>query len=800
MKKLSFYILLVLISLNLTAQNNYTQTIRGTVIDKNSQLTLPGATVVLLNSDPVVGTSTDMDGNFVLNNISIGRQGIVVSYLGYNTISLNGLNLTSGKELVLRIELEEKVNDLSEVVITSKQRKDMALNKMATVSARSFTVEETERYAGSLGDPSRMVSNYAGVAMTNDSRNDIIIRGNSPSGLLWRLDGVEIPNPNHFSSFGTTGGPVSMLNNNLLTNSDFMTSAFPSEYGNVISGVFDLKMRTGNKEKREYTGQIGFNGFELGAEGPFKKGSKATYLANFRYSTMEVFHAMGLEFGTGTAIPQYKDLTFKVNVPTKKYGNFNLIGLGGISFIELNDSESSLLNKEDDLNYNYGGVDLDYGSDMAVLGLSHQYFLNERSRLETNISVLGNRATTHIDSLKFDENGSIIQNSNYLFYNSIGTEIKYSFSTHLKTKLNSKNNTSFGIYYDTYHVDYLDSFRLYKINGFAKYFDITGNISMLRGYGQWQHIFNSKLKLNSGIYSAYNSINDEFVLEPRVNMRYNITPSQSLSFGYGLHSIMQPRMYYFIQSLVDTVNLVYAQNNLNLKMTKSHQLVLGYDNVLSENFRFKSEVYCQYLYDVPVSKATPQFFLLNSGDSFTLLVGDSLVNKGTGYNYGLELTLEKFFDGNYYFLTTLSLFDSKYKGYDGIERNTSFNGNFVWNVLGGYEFKLGKHNSLSLSLRSVYAGGKRYIPIDVEQSITDNFTRYNWKEAYVNKFDDYFRLDARISFKINGKRINQEWAIDLQNFTNNKNIYSESFNPRSKSTSYDYQTGFYPMFLYRIQF
>jgi len=275
---------------NSFAQNNYTQTIRGTVIDKSSQSPLIGASIILMNSDPLIGTITDIDGKFRLENIPVGRQGITISYLGYNTIALPGLNLTSGKELVLTIELEENITSLSKVVITAEQRKDIAINEMATVSARSFTVEETERYAGSLGDPSRMVSNFAGVSMTNDSRNDIIIRGNSPSGLLWRLDGIEIPNPNHFGAFGTTGGPVSMLNNNLLTNSDFITSAFPAEYGNAMSGVFDLKMRHGNNEKREYVGQIGFNGFELGAEGPFKKGSRASYLANYRL--VFVFHSL----------------------------------------------------------------------------------------------------------------------------------------------------------------------------------------------------------------------------------------------------------------------------------------------------------------------------------------------------------------------------------------------------------------------------------------------------------------------------------------------------------------------------
>jgi len=776
MKKLIIILFLTIISGKLISQNNYTQTIRGVVLDKYSQTTLPGATVVLLGSNPIIGTTTDLEGNFKLNNVPIGRQGISISFLGYNTAYLSGLNLSSGKEIVLTIELEEQVTKLSEVVISAKQPKNVALNKMATVSARSFTVEETERYAGSLGDPSRMVANYAGVAMTNDQRNDIIIRGNSPFGLLWRLDGIEIPNPNHFGAAGTTGGPVSMLNNNLLTNSDFFTSAFPAEYGNAMSGVFDLKMRNGNNQKREYVGQIGFNGFELGAEGPFSKNSKASYIANYRYSTLGVFDAIGLDIGVGQAIPQYQDLTFKLNFPSTKYGRLSIVGLGGKSFIELHDSDVALANQDENNNYNYGGIDLDYGSDMGVIGISHLYFFNNNTRLETHASVLGNVATTYIDS------------------------IKYSISTHLKKKFDIKNNGSIGIYFDLYDIKYLDSVKIRGIDGFYNNFDTKGKISLVRGYGQWQHRFNDRLKLNAGLYSQYVNINKEFVIEPRLGLKYNLTNSQSLSVGYGLHSQMLPRLFYFLQTLVDTTNLIYDTPYDNLKMVKSHQFVVGYDNLLSKNLRFKAEAYYQHLFDIPVSKVTPQFSTLNGGDSFAGFLEDSLVNEGTGTNYGIELTLEKFFSKGYYFLTTLSLFESKYIDYDKVERNTAFNGNFVANLLGGYEFKIAKRNTLSISIRTVYAGGKRYIPIDVEKSIKTNFTEYNWNKAYEDKYDNYFRTDFRISFKMNGKKFNQEWALDLQNISNNQNIYSEQYNPRTKGLSKNYQTGFFPMFLYRIQF
>ncbi len=245
-----------------------TQTVRGVVMDKQTRMTLPGAAVYILDSNPVRGTSTGHDGTFRLENVEIGRVSLGVSFIGYHDIVLSNLNLQSGKELVINIYLDEMVMSVDEVVITHRADKAEALNRMTSVSARGFTVEETERYAGSRNDPARMAANFAGVVGSDDSRNDMIIRGNSPMGLLWRLDWVEIPNPDHWGMAGTTGGPVSMLNNTLLENSDFMTGAFPAEYGNALSGVFDLRMRASNNEQYEFLGQVGCNGFELGAEGP----------------------------------------------------------------------------------------------------------------------------------------------------------------------------------------------------------------------------------------------------------------------------------------------------------------------------------------------------------------------------------------------------------------------------------------------------------------------------------------------------------------------------------------------------
>ncbi|MEA3443496.1 MAG: TonB-dependent receptor [Bacteroidota bacterium] len=780
-------LILGLISQSLVAQKEFTQTIRGKIVDRQSQITLPGANVILLDSDPIMGVSSDLDGKFRFENIPVGRHSLKITFMGYEPIIINNVILGSGKELVLNIEMEEQVITTGEVVVFARFRKDRAINKMATVSARSFTVEETQRYAGSLGDPSRMAANFAGVVSSNDRRNDIVIRGNSPMGLLWRLEGIEIPNPNHFGAMGTTGGPVSMLNNNLLTNSDFFTGAFPAEYGNALAGAFDLRMRNGNNEKHEFVGQVGFNGFELGAEGPLSE-SGSSFLLNYRYSTLDVMHKLGLEFGTGSAIPQYQDLSFKVNMPGTKAGHFSVFGLGGISYIEMNNEEGWGMNE----------VYTEYGSDMGVLGVNHQFFFNNKSRLKTSVSYSGFKTGTLVDSLYGDN----YENS-YDFYRSSLAESKLSFATQHIYKLSAKNNFKTGVIFDHFNVNYIDSFLDYKIGQFRKLTENKGSMDLTRAFTQWQHKFTNNLVLNSGLHFSYFHFNNEACLEPRMGLRWSFHGNQALNFGYGYHSQLQPKMNYFIQTRLADGS--YIETNTDLKMSRSQHFIVGYDRRFGQDFRLKLEAYYQNLSKIPVSQTYTAFSMLNAGDFFAIPHVDSLINEGTGKNYGLELTVEKFFSDGYYFLVTASLFDSKYKAFDGVERNTTFNGNFIVNALGGYELEVGKHNTLAFDLKVVYGGNKRFIPLDWQASILEGEEKFDWNHAFEERYPDYLRIDVRLSFKLNGRKINQEWALDIQNVTNNKNILVESFDynadePWNSSMHKQYQTELFPMMTYRIFF
>lgn len=763
-----------------------TQTIRGTVIDNHTKMPLPGATISLKDGEKIEGTITDANGIFKLENIKVGRQTITVSFVGYNPQTIENVVLNSGKELILNIELEEKVQELDAVVVKAN-KKHKAVNEMATLSARSFTVEETQKYAGTRNDPSRMVANYAGVMAAGDQRNDIIIRGNSPTGLLWKMNGVNIPNPNHFGGLGTTGGPVSMINNKTLKNSDFYTGAFPGEFGNALSGVFDLKMRTGNRWEREYMAQMSFDGMEVAMEGPFSKSNNnATYLANYRYSTWEIVDALGIKFGP-SAIPKYQDASFKMDFIKTKIGKISIWGFGGTNSIAMLESE------KDAEDWSFGGSASDkyLNSKTGVIALSHTYFFNNTTRIETNISQSGFVLEQKRDSLNLDYDV-------FPSYRNNSTEYTTTFSTKLKKKFNKKNYTAIGASYDLYNVSYSDSMYHATIDQFKTITDISDkNMGLFQAFAEWKHRFSNNFEMYSGLHYQYFDLNGKQSIEPRFNISYKMAGNQSLGISYGLHSQLQPRHVYFNAELQSPEGTNITSNE-DLDFSKAHHIVLGYDNLIGKNFRAKAEIYYQHLFNIPIDNQRGYYSLLNSGDFFRIFTTPDLVNEGTGENYGIELTLEKFFSNNYYFLITNSLFQSTYKGSDGIERNTAFNGNYVLNLLGGYEFKLKNSNTLNFDINTSYAGGKRYIPVNEAASTTQTVMDYD--NAYEEQYPDYFRLDAKLSYKLNRPKATYSFSLDVQNITNHKNIFSQEYNTETGEFVTDYQQGLFPIFQFRVEF
>ncbi|MBI4946066.1 MAG: hypothetical protein HY840_06670 [Bacteroidetes bacterium] len=706
--------------------------------------------------------------------------------------------MSSAKEVILNFEMEESSVKVKEVVVTAS-KKGEARNEMATVSARTFLLEETSRYAGSRTDPARMASNFAGVQGTDDSDNEIVIRGNSSLGLLWRLEGVNIPNPNHFAVAGTTSGAVNIINSKVLDNSDFYTGAFPAEYGNGVAGVFDLRMRNGNNEKHEFTGQFGFLGTELAAEGPISKQNSSSYLVTYRYSTLKLFDALNIKIGT-SAVPQYQDAAFKVNFPGKKGSTFSVFGVGGKSAINI---LVSTYDKPTDEIYGEKNKDQYFGSAMGVVGASYTKSLNDKTFIKAVVAHSADKSYSHHLLVYRDSSyavDSLVEKMRFTYI-----QQKTSFNFFINHKFSSKVNLKTGFFTDQYFFNLIDSNRNASTYKFEKRNDFKGTSGLLQPYVQFKIKPSDKLTFTTGLHAQYFLLNGSSSIEPRAGMRWNITAKKILSAGIGMHSQMQPTYIYFNRKMDANGN--YYLPNKNTGFTRSLHYVAGYEIILSDQLHIKTEIYYQHLYEVPVDTFRSSFSLLNQGTSYGRFFPDKLTNKGAGTNYGAELTFEKFFSRSFFFMFTASLFDSNYKGSDGVERNTDFNEGLATNLLGAKEYKIGKHKNsvLTTGTKITWAGGGRYSPADITASNAAGELIAVDSLRNSLKFKNYFRWDINLGLRVNRKKITHEIGLDLINILNTKNMLTLTYDPDSRNPSKnpireDYQLGFLPLFYYKIDF
>jgi hypothetical protein len=771
--------------------------VRGKVIDKQSEKPIAGANVTLIGT-ATLSTTTDEDGNFKLTGIPLGRQNFQVTYVGYDDAFASEIEITTGKENILAFSMTENFNTLKEVVITGGgQNKAKAINKMAAVSVRQFSAEEANRYAGGRSDVARLASNFAGVATADDSRNDIVVRGNSPSGLLWRLEGIPVPSPNHYSTLGTTGSPVSALNPNMLANSDFITSAFPAEYGNAIGGVFDLGFRKGNTENYEYTlGVAGFAGAEAMAEGPLLKKNGGSFVVAARYAV-----AGSLGLGGTAAIPNYNDVSFNLDFGKSKLGNFALFGILGnstIDFIGKDIDETDLFAAKDEDAYVTSGFN--------VFGLKHTLNIGSKSFLKTIVSSSSSQQKYEM----FRYFNYQQPNENRLIFTlNDNVESRVTLSTLFNSKISKKFTLRTGLLYENFSLDANTSDRDRQVDGngdgfpdFVSLIKNNGTYSIVQPYAQGQFRLSEKITMNAGLHGQYFSLNEQFVIEPRASFSYAINSQSAINIGYGMHhqNVAAPLLF-----LNENIGGNLVQTNRNLDLVRSDHYVLGYDLRFADTWRAKAEIYYQAISNAAVEKISSGYSSLTEGADFSYSIDkNSLVSTGTGTNSGIELTLEKFFSKGYNVLFTSSFFESKYKGSDGVERNSPFNNGYVINALGGKEFKIGKlkKNIFSVNTKITTAGGRYYTPVNLAASQAVGYQIRDDSKPFSEQYDPYLRLDLKVGMKFNSKtkKSSHQFYIDFQNVTANKNVFSLDYNRQTGVVNQRDQIGFQPDFGYRFNF
>ena len=772
--------------------------IHGVVTDGASGQTLPYASVIVRNTNPAIGTTTDSAGYFRLTGLPVGRYEIICSYMGFEPAVFKELMVTSGKEVYLEVTMRENVQMLSEVTVRPKVNKEVPLNTMALAGGRMLSVEEASRYAGGFDDPARLVTAFAGVSGSTQS-SGIAIRGNSPQFLQWRIEGVEAVNPTHFSDItGIGGGILTGFSAQTLGNSDFFTGAFPAEYGNALSGVFDMNLRSGNNRKREHTVQIGTLGVEFASEGPFVKGKQASYLFNYRYSSMALMGDLLPDLAGDAAGMRYQDLSFKMNFPTKKAGTFTLWSVALIDhYIAHEPQDTTKWDNYYEGNPELFGNDVDFIQNKVVGGVGHKILIGEKSYFKSALA--GNYTQAH------SMGEFVFPRHNWDRFDAIdlkNTNWNVAFNTYLNTKFSAThtNRTGFSATELFYNLDYRLNPNLYGNPGYPpvtpyNYAKDKGHTTALYAFSQSTFRLNNSLMANIGLHGTYFRLNNKATIEPRLSLRWQAVPKHAFGLAYGKHSRRENTDYYFVKTPATGDELV----NEHLDFAKAHHLTLSYDWSISEHLRMKVEPYYQYLYDIPVEKNT-EMSMINYNDFLLML--PMLNNDGKGKNYGIDVTLERYLHQGAYYLVTASLFNSLYAGGDGEWRNTRLNRHFVVNALGGKEWMMGKQkqNMLSVSLRFTLQGGEYYIPVDEAASIAAQQIVYDNARAFKEHLPAALMAHFTVGYKINRDKLAHEFCLKMINVTGVKEFGGYMYNFRDNKPEMYLGAVVIPNISYKIEF
>jgi hypothetical protein len=773
-------LLLITFCSSLSFAQTYTSTIRGSVKDADTGLPLANATVQLTTGN--TGTTSNKDGDFRFDNLPVGRYILTVSFLGYETVKVPEILLESGKESVQQIKLNPTGQQLKEATVVSSR--PVAFNSVQTI-----TIEQTLRYAATYLDPARVATSFAGVAAAHDQANGLVIRGNSPNGMQWRLEGVEIVNPNHLSNAGTfsdrstqTGGGVNILSTQLLGNSYFMSGAFPAQYGNALSGILDMNLRKGNDEKTEFVAQASLIGLDLAAEGPFSNNSKASYVANYRYSFTGLLGAMGVDFGG--EINRFQDLSFNINLPTTKAGTFTVFGLGGISSNTFTaERDSSLWEFQKD------GRDIIFKNKMGAIGATSALPIGTRTALNTTIVASG----LSLSRQSFNIGGKNYS-SRVLSEWDEQSKSRISLSSYLTHRFSQRSRLKVGLY-ATQQSDAIFSnsetpLHTRRLTGFV-----------IQPFADWTYQITASLTSEIGVHNLFysNKNGDQTAhsnsFEPRAAFRWQASASQQLSLSYGLHSQIQlPQAY---MATISNLPVSYY-GNLSLKPSKSHHFVLGYQKFFSKDNSLKVEAYLQELYNVAISADSKNSFsAINLVESY---VNQKLSNKGTGRNYGVEATYQKLLTDQFYLLLSGSVYKATYVGSDGIKRNGRFDGGHTFSLTTGKEFKTRRQSIWGVNVKALVTGGFRDTPINLAESQKANATVYIQDQAFSIKMKEYFRPDLRIYWKKSKTRYSRTLAIDFQNVAGVKNDAFSYYDTFQKKIVLQHQLGMIPVLSYRWEF
>lgn len=776
------------------------QTVRGTVTDAISGEKLIGATVKVVETG--TGSVVDLDGNFRIDIPQSGRYTLETSYVGYESNVMKEVLVAGVKEVVIDIQLRENNTELTEVVVRPRVNKEATVNPAVLTGGVMLSMEEASRFAGGYNDPARLVMSFAGISGEADG-SGLSIHGNAPERMQYRIEGVEVFTPNHFNDTWNAGyGLVSALNSNVIGNSDFFTSTFNANYNNALSGVFDVKMRTGNNAKYENILQIGTVSEELTLEGPISHKSNSSYIVNYRYGFTSLVDKLNL-IDTDGAHVDFQDFSAKLMFPTKRAGTFSIFGLG---FYDTTWDERVKL---EDTHSAYDASDNDVKLAQLLAGVSHRIHLGNKWTWRTtaayNMQHLKN--DIYYYGLERSAEGFISQplayeepERKYLFSIQKVNEDRLLFNTELSKQVTDRWLIQLGGEYSHrfFNLAYKSVDQLYApVSTMHEYTKMKDDTGLANIFCQNLVRVSNYFSLSAGIAGNYFLLSKDFSVEPRASLKWDPDEKNSFSMGYGLHSMIEKLDAYFYRN---------ADGNLankDLGLTKAHHLHATYVHKLNSNLTLRMNAYYEYGFDTPVGIDGSTYCVTNRYFFYT---DEPLVNKGNTRNYGGDITLEHYMNRGFFGQTNFSLYKSEYRGVDKVWRNQLYDRGFMFKILGGKEWMIGK-NVLNVSAKYSIQGGLRYTPIDVEQmraniaaGIIDDTPIYKDKEAFSQRFDPSGIVDLTISYKINRRHVSHTFAFEGLNILQTETPQYQRFDLGTLDVRTDKSGLSLPNIFYRLDF
>lgn len=745
--------LILIFTIHLTflfAQNS----ILGSLVDDGSNNSLSYSITVQLKGDTNYVVASDSLGFFIFKDIKLGTYTLDIDDDFFERYTTSVL-LESGNQLKMLIKLKERVHKLADVVIESPY-----YNPYKVTSNYNFSAGDFRKTSATLGDPGRIVQILPGVIPSSNGSNGISIRGNNPYNNNWYLDDIEIPNPNHFGGFGATSGFLGIFNESNLSGFDFYTGGYPAMYANSNAGIFDLRMKKGNKLKRESFAKVNFLGISAGTEGYFKKGKQATYLLTGRIFDTRVVNLTKMLEGKDLIIPRFQDYSYKINLPINKKLDLSFFGFGASNNLQ---SIYSVYNETTN-------------NQVLCNNFSTTYSINTNSQL---------KAIVQLSNTRFDYSYLVRKTSGY---EKTQKEDIIRSNIYFQHKFNAKLRIRIG---------YQGAFTGYKYKRtslpLSNFDRDSARDNYDIGYLNLNWRLTSKSLLTLGINNLYTKLLKRYSLEPKASITTQVSNGYKLSFSTGIYS---------------KVPIAYGFENIKNtpKLMKTGQFIVSNEFQLDSGFTFKVEAYYQYYWNVYYINS-----IVNGVKNETVLNNPILEyspnpinsNTTTGRNFGIEVFMNKSFKRNYHLVFSGSLFDSRFKNSEGKLLNTIFNNRFNFVASLDKEYLRKKSYGIkvvNISCKTLYYGGYYAIPISLTTSQIYQDTYYDIRGIYSDKLPNNFRIDLGIQISYSRKRVKHELRFDIQNVSNHKNVVKRYYDPITDQVKATYQFPILPIIGYGIYF